>query len=109
MGSEVWKTSGITLRGMPTVGGDGFDALHPERWSHPPPAGAQPIIPYEGAEEDARTKLATRAQAAADREPLPRLPMRRVMPSEERRLLAKATIVATIVIDLITAIMAIDR
>ena len=87
-GGTLRMTGSGTLVGMPALE-RGFDALHPERWSQPPPPGMAPIIPYDDDEPySGRLPVVLR-----DETPLPRLPTRRVMPEDERRLLARSAIV----------------
>lgn len=113
MASDDWRTSGATLRltatgtlvGMPALRPTGCAALDPQRWSQPPPPGTEPIVPYDGPEDETSEVLTppwrlerSRAKARLEPEPLPWLPMRRVMPAEERRLLERAAIISAIIV-----------
>ena len=107
-GGTLRMTGSGTLVGMPAIQ-RGFDALHPERWSHPPPPGTAPIVPCDEESEACSSSLPAvlRARPAQpDATPLPRLPMRRVMPEEERRLLARSAIagILSVVVVLCAAI-----
>jgi hypothetical protein len=112
-GSSLCLTANGTVVGMPKRCGSRFELRDPERWSEPPPAGVEPIIPCvepedkEGAElEDYWRGLRAPVAAPLEPTPLPKLPIRRGIPSEERRLLAWMAIVAALVVCITVALVA---
>jgi hypothetical protein len=77
------------------------DPFHPERWSNPPPTGARPIIPCEDPPDETSGVMLTPLQGFRETFGEPEfliLPTRRVTPAEERARLARAALIATIVV-----------
>ncbi len=119
MAGTSWKTGGTlrmtgtgTLVGMPALQ-SGFDARHPERWSCPPEPGAQPIIPCDDVDDEEtevpwRTPPALRVPSP-EPTPLPHLPMRHVMPADERRLLEKSAAIAVVALPIAVTLLLLLR
>lgn len=102
MSSSSWKTSGTTLR--MTAGGTivGMPAMHAEARF-----GLSPIVPCDDPEDELGrpSEAPWRSMARPLALPLPLLPTRRVMPAEEKRLLAWAAIVGSLGVALIAALV----
>lgn len=101
MPDTEWKTSGTTLRMTTTGTLVGIPALQP---------GASfrfdPIVPCDDPDDDASLMLASPwrfVRAPAPAPPLPLLPTRRVMPVEERGLLTRAAVAASMVVAIVSA------
>lgn len=114
MAATSWKSGGTlrmtstgTLVGMPALR-SGLDAYHPERWSCPPEPGTNPIIPCDDVDDEVTNAPWRSLQAAAplpERTPLPRLPTRRVMPADERRLLQRCAVIALVALPAVVLVL----
>jgi hypothetical protein len=102
MSALEWKTSGTTLK--LTAGGTivGMPAIRAEA-----SFGLSPIVPHDDPEDElGRPSEAPWRSVARRRElPLPPLPTRRVMPLEERRLLARAATAGSFLVMLVAALV----
>jgi hypothetical protein len=104
MASTEWETSGTTLRMTTTGTLVGMPALSPEG-----SYGYDAIVPCDDPDDETSLELPSPWRfvrpPARFPTPLPLLPTRSVMPVEERRLLARAALVASMVVAGVAALL----